>query len=874
MSAPRPESAAGTDAFAIAEAIPQMIWTALPDGTVDYLNGRIYEYAGRERGDPSGWSWERAIHPDDLPAVLATWESARAAGEPTEVECRLRRHDGVYRWFLIRASAVRDPRTGALARWFGSCTDIDALRSASARDAFLANADALFGAELDAGAILRAVARAAVDSFADYCLFDLAADDGVLRRAAVDHRDPVRRVPFEQSLGSVPPLRHADHPISRVWSEGENLLLPHVDEAWWGRVAQDEQHFERMRDEGLNSLIAVVVAARGRRYGVLTFCRSRDSHGYGESDLATARELARRMGAALENARLYREARAAADAQRRIAEREAFYARLGEALAETLDLHETLAAAARLLVPDFADWVVVNLVDAEGELVLAASQHRDAATTERTRALLDFRYLAAGAGGGSPEVVRTKRPLLYERMPAAGIGAVRGPYRETISALGVDSLVIVPLAYRGAVRGTLVAMYDRSSGRHYGADEVPFFSEIARRIAPAVGNAEAYERERRVARTFQAAALTTDLPRVPGTGFDALYEAGRSEALIGGDWYDAFRVPDGRVVVSVGDVAGSGLDAAATMAAIRQSLRGAAAINPEPSVMLDAADRVLRSQTPDRFVTAWVGVLDPLWSTLACAGAGHPAPLRRDAAGTVVTLPAGGLPLGLRERGTDVTRHLDLSEGSTLLLYTDGLTEAGRDVLAGEAALVEALRAVDVAGAPARAIHRAVLDETAASDDVALLVVTFARSLLALRDGVALRWGFDAHDGERARTVRHEVVAQLERHGVGDADRVMAELVYAELIGNVARYAPGPVELALDLSGEYAVLHVIDGGAGFQHNARLPADALAESGRGLYIVSSIADEFSVTRCPGGGAHARAVLKGRLVRPRALSAVAS
>jgi anti-sigma regulatory factor (Ser/Thr protein kinase) len=288
--------------------------------------------------------------------------------------------------------------------------------------------------------------------------------------------------------------------------------------------------------------------------------------------------------------------------------------------------------------------------------------------------------------------------------------------------------------------------------------------------------------------------------------------------------------------------------------------------------MLDAADRVLRSQTPDRFVTAWVGVFDPLWSTLACASAGHPAPLRRAADGTVATLPAGGLPLGLRERGTDVTRHLELSEGSTLLLYTDGLIEAGRDVLAGEAALVEALRAVDVAREPARTIHRAVLAGTGASDDVALLVVTFGRSLLALRGDVALRWAFDAHDGEQARAVRQELVERLARHGVGDADRVMAELVYAELIGNVARYAPGQVELALDLSGEYAVLHVIDGGAGFQHNPRLPADALAESGRGLYIVSSIADEFSVTRCAGGGAHARAVLKGRLAQARAMSSL--
>jgi hypothetical protein len=94
-------------------------------------------------------------------------------------------------------------------------------------------------------------------------------------------------------------------------------------------------------------------------------------------------------------------------------------------------------------------------------------------------------------------------------------------------------------------------------------------------------------------------------------------------------------------------------------------------------------------------------------------------------------------------------------------------------------------------------------------------------------------------------------------------DRTVAELVYAELVGNVKRYAPGALDVALDLSGEYAVLHVVDAGAGFQHNPRLPVDALAESGRGLFIVSTIAEEFAVTRCATGGAHARAVLKGRL-----------
>jgi PAS domain S-box-containing protein len=849
---------------AIAEAIPQMVWTALPDGNLDYANGQIYEYTGAQRGELTYRSWTAVVHPDDHAAMLRAWLSAIEAGEPFETEVRMLRADGVYRWFLVRARAVRDPQSGEVARWFGTCTDIDDLRGAATRDAFLARADELFAVELEPHAILRAVARAAVASFADYVLFDLVGDDGTLRRAAVEHRDPQRRGPFQRSVGEVPPLDHPVHPIAAAWRSGESVLVPRIDPTWWERAAASEAHFERMRDEGLASLITVVIGARGRCYGVLTFCRSRHSESYGDADLATAEDLARRIGAALENARLYQEARSAADAQRRIAEREGFYARLGEAMAEALDLRETLESATRLLVPLFGDWAVVNLIDEEDALYLAASHHRDPEIDARTQRLLDLRYLASDAGTGSPAVVRTRKPVIYENVPQGGIGAVTGPYREAIVALGVVSAAIVPIAFGGAVRGTIAIMYDRSSGRHYDAADLPFFVEVARRLSPAIGNAEAYERERRVARTFQAAALTTELPQLPGTSFDALYEAGRSEALIGGDWYDAFRAADGRVVVSVGDVAGSGLDAAATMAAIRQSLRGAAAINPDPSVMLDAADRVLRWQARETFVTAWVGVIDPVWATLACAGAGHPPPLRRSADGTVVPLPGGGLPLGLRERGADVTHHLELAGDDTLVLYTDGLIEAGRDLIAGERAVADALREADLEAAPAQAIHEAVLGGVGASDDVALLVVAFRRSLLAIGgDRGALCWKFDASDAPAAGEARNAMVAALERRGLGESDRTVAELVFAELIGNVKRYAPGEIDVALDLSGEFAVLHVLDGGEGFQHNARLPADALAESGRGLYIVSTIAEEFAVTRAPHGGAHARAVLKGAL-----------
>jgi anti-sigma regulatory factor (Ser/Thr protein kinase) len=98
--------------------------------------------------------------------------------------------------------------------------------------------------------------------------------------------------------------------------------------------------------------------------------------------------------------------------------------------------------------------------------------------------------------------------------------------------------------------------------------------------------------------------------------------------------------------------------------------------------------------------------------------------------------------------------------------------------------------------------------------------------------------------------------------GINDENVVVAELIVAELLGNVVRYASGRVDLILDYSADVPVIHLIDSGTGFEHNPRLPADAYAENGRGLYIVAELAREFTIARAPGGGSHARVVLETR------------
>src|SRR3954471_15920019 len=108
----------------LAEALPAQVWTTDPDGANDYLNTRTTEYTGLTLEQLRGWNWQPTIHPEDLPRVLELWTRSVATGEPYEIEFRLRRADGAFRWHLTRALALRDD-SGRITKWFGSCIDID-----------------------------------------------------------------------------------------------------------------------------------------------------------------------------------------------------------------------------------------------------------------------------------------------------------------------------------------------------------------------------------------------------------------------------------------------------------------------------------------------------------------------------------------------------------------------------------------------------------------------------------------------------------------------------------------------------------------------------------------------------------------------------
>ena len=381
---------------------------------------------------------------------------------------------------------------------------------------------------------------------------------------------------------------------------------------------------------------------------------------------------------------------------------------------------------------------------------------------------------------------------------------------------------------------------------------------LARTLGELHDVVRSYEHEKYIASSFQSASLA-DIPAWIGDiRVSAVYRPGSGDLEIGGDWYDAFVLLDGRVVVSIGDVTGTGLAASIIMSKMRQAIRVAAQIQVDPARILDAASRSLEIEFPDSIVTAFVGIIDTAENVLQYANAGHPRPVVRLADGTMSELDGASLPLGLRRRGEDQSSHWDLRPGALLVLYTDGLTESTHDYLEGDRRFRSAVLRDGLLNAedPARAIFDAILTD-GIRDDVAILTCRLPDTAVNVSDE---QWTFDSGDHDRAGLVRHAIGAKLEARG-GSFEHVFnADMVYSELISNVYRYAPGPVYVRLNWRGDTMVLHVLDDGGGFEFLPELPDDPMSERGRGLFIINALVEDFHIQRRRSGGSHARVVLR--------------
>ncbi|MEO6573131.1 MAG: PAS domain-containing protein, partial [Polyangiaceae bacterium] len=159
--------------YRLLDSLPQLVWTTLPDGTSDYFSARWREYTGMDVGENrTAWT---LVHPDDAARCASSWQASFATGNPYEIEYRLRRKDGTYRWHLGLAHAVRG-EDGAILKWIGTSTDIEDQKGAQERERFLATTRVLFGTSLDYGATLTSIVTAAVEQMAEVCAIDLMKD--------------------------------------------------------------------------------------------------------------------------------------------------------------------------------------------------------------------------------------------------------------------------------------------------------------------------------------------------------------------------------------------------------------------------------------------------------------------------------------------------------------------------------------------------------------------------------------------------------------------------------------------------------------------------------------------------------------------------
>lgn len=190
-------------------------------------------------------------------------------------------------------------------------------------------------------------------------------------------------------------------------------------------------------------------------------------------------------------------------------------------------------------------------------------------------------------------------------------------------------------------------------------------------------------------------ALLPALPALERTTMDVAYRPASADARVGGDFYDALPLPDGRVLIVVGDVVGKGVQAASHTSRITYTLRSLALQGLELDELLKRCDEHVVHQDPGLMATVWCGLYEPASGELAFASLGHPPALLMRAEGDPISLALEGLPLGLRDlaEGPPEIRTRLLQPRDLLVLYTDGVVEASRDYLAGQKALLAAVEA-------------------------------------------------------------------------------------------------------------------------------------------------------------------------------------
>jgi sigma-B regulation protein RsbU (phosphoserine phosphatase) len=455
------------------------------------------------------------------------------------------------------------------------------------------------------------------------------------------------------------------------------------------------------------------------------------------------------IGADITERHAQQEARLAAEAATEIARnaaaeaesRLALLGRIGGVLGGSLDVRTTLQQVADLIVQEhLADWCVVEIPGGERGIHQLALAHRDPEMVALAARSREEYPPELREDRGLGKVLRTGEPELWPTIPAELLAASARDeaHRELLENLQLSAAMIVPLAARGVVLGAISLI--GTAGRSFDEDDLGLAVEVGTRAGVALDNARLYADRDTVARTLQQSLLPTGLPDIPDLDLAALHRPGQAALGVGGDFYDAFPVGDGSWCLVIGDVCGKGVEAAAFTAAVRYAVRTAGGLTASPADVLSIVNAtLLREDWSGRFATLVLVRVEqgPTAWHLTVASAGHPAPMLRRLDGTVEHLTSDGTIVGILPEATFTQTRAQLHPGDSLLLFTDGLTEAGAPAaLFGVRRLAAAFRAA--AGSSAGEIAAEVLSaveeyrsarlsaggSASERDDMAVLVAT------------------------------------------------------------------------------------------------------------------------------------------------------
>jgi serine phosphatase RsbU (regulator of sigma subunit)/anti-sigma regulatory factor (Ser/Thr protein kinase) len=483
--------------------------------------------------------------------------------------------------------------------------------------------------------------------------------------------------------------------------------------------------------------------------------------------------------------------------------------------------------------------------------------------------------VSAAAGAVTYDIEVFARPVVSRLMrPADGPAPLRAEdlrrdrrWRVFLQRVGLPPsagcLAVPVLSDEGSLHGALVACHPGPD--HFERPDETAATALAAHLGVALDNqvqlarlTEQHEVQREIVHQLQE-AVRPPVPTVDTAELGVHYLPADPSAPTGGDLHDWLVLPDGDLHLAVVDVMGKGVAATKEAVAVTHALRFLVLEECSIDRLVARADALLLAHSPELVATVVVARYRPSDGRLWIAGGGQPPPLVVTGEGDVRQITTPGVAVGWPGAGSSEVIELGLDRNDTLVLYTDGLIESTKDVLAGLENLTRA--AAQIAQYPSAHVARALVERSLSGamrrDDSLALVLR--RRIPPPQDAGVQLGPFEYRFSPSAATVplgRHLLADWLDHLDVDDSERADLLLVASELSSNAVLHAsgePGALALRAWAEGDAIVIEVEDDGEGFELGERyddeLP-DLDAEQGRGLFVVESLSDEVSVHRVDG------------------------